>query len=122
MGKEAVEPIKQKVRLVSEEQIEAIKKAHPGLYAEGKIKRVILPLDDEGNESLEVIVRVADRDTVTQFMRFNDSQPKKAQEIIVNQCLLTSKDEVKADDNLFLTVVGAIAELFPIRQATIKNL
>jgi hypothetical protein len=122
MGKEVIEPIKQKVRLVSEEQIEAIKTTHPGLYASGKIKRVILPLDDEGNESLEVIVRVADRDTVTQFMRFNDSQPKKAQEIIINQCLLTSKDEVKADDHLFLTAVGAIAELFPIRQATIKNL
>lgn len=109
------------VKEVSQEVIDSLKQTYAKEAASGKLKRIYLPMDELETEILEVIVKVPDRNTVTQFMRFVESQPKKAQELLVNQCLLTSKEEVSANDELFFTCAGAIAELFPIRQAKIKN-
>ncbi|HRO76121.1 MAG TPA: hypothetical protein PLP27_08255 [Crocinitomicaceae bacterium] len=106
---------------VPQEVIDALKAKYPDLTANNELKRLYLPTNDLGTEELEVIVRVPDRNTVTQFMRFVESQPKKAQELLVNQCLLTSKEEVMNDDYLFFTCTGSIAELFPIRQGRLKN-
>ncbi|MDD2984673.1 MAG: hypothetical protein PHQ74_14940 [Crocinitomicaceae bacterium] len=106
---------------VSKEVRDAIASRHENEAKQGLLKSVLLPMDNLGKQQLEVIVRVPSRDTVTNYMRFIDAQPKKAQELLINYCLLTSKDEVNEDDNLFFTAVGAIAELFPIRQAIIKN-
>lgn len=81
-----------------------------------------LPKDDLETSALEVIVKVPNRTVMSQFMRFIDNNPKKAQEILISNCLLTSKEEVNADDALFMAAVGGIGELFPIRQARVKNL
>jgi hypothetical protein len=54
-------------------------------------------------------------------MKYADVNPKKAQEILVKQCLLTDKEQVMADDALFMTLVSQIAELIPIREARVKN-
>lgn len=109
------------LREVSEETLEAIRVKYPRKVEKGELRRLELPTNDLGTEKIEVVVCVPDRNTVTQFMRFVESQPKKAQEMLVNQCLLTNLDEVMADDYLFFTCAGLIAELFPIRQGKIKN-
>ncbi|MCG8740207.1 hypothetical protein G1K77_13445 [Tenacibaculum finnmarkense] len=44
------------------------------------------------------------------------SDPKKGQEILVKNCLLTSKEEVVNDDGLFYAVAGLLMDLIPIRQ------
>lgn len=110
------------LRTVSQEVIDALKAQYPNKAQKNELKRLFLPLNELGTEELEVIACVPDRNTVTQFMRFVESQPKKAQELLVNQCLLTSKEEVMADDYLFFSCAGLIAELFPIRQGRLKNL
>jgi len=106
---------------VPESTLKLIREKYSNRIDKGELKRILIPKDDLEMEELEVIVTVPDRDTVSQFMRFIDKSPRKAQELLVNQCLLTSKEEVLADDNLFFTCAGAIAELFPIRQGRIKN-
>ena len=99
---------------LSEEQI---------IAAGGKeqLRRVDLPLDDMGDDVLEVIVCVPDRRTMGQYLKYQNVNPAKAQEILVKNCLLTDKDQVLADDALFLTCVSALAEIIPIRENRIKK-
>lgn len=85
------------------------------------LRRVELPLDDMGDETLEVVVCVPDRRIMGQYLKYQNVNPSKAQEILVKNCLLTSKDEVLADDALFLTCVSALAEIIPIRENRIKK-
>ncbi|MDT8346658.1 MAG: hypothetical protein RQ756_02555 [Flavobacteriaceae bacterium] len=85
------------------------------------LRRVELPLDDLGEEVLEVIISVPDRRTMGQYLKYQNVSPAKAQEILVKACLHTDKEQVLTDDALFLSAVGAIAELIPIRDAKIKK-
>lgn len=86
-----------------------------------QLRRVELPLDDDANDSLEVIVCVPDRRTMGQYLKYQNNNPAKAQEILVKNCLLTEKDQVLNDDALFFTCVTALAELIPIRENRIKK-
>lgn len=90
-------------------------------YGEGKVRIASLPLDDEGAEALDVLIRVPDRKILSEFEKWSERSPDKAKEILINSCLLSHKDLVKADDALFMTACTAIAEIIPIRKATIKN-
>ncbi len=90
-------------------------------HRQKNIRRVELPLDDNGDEALEVIVAVPDRRTMAQYLKFQNVNPGKAQEILVKNCLLTDKEQVLADDALFLTCVSALAELIPVRENKIKK-
>lgn len=99
---------------LSEEQI----KAAGGV---GMLRRVELPLDDNSNDILEVVVCVPDRRTMGQYLKYQNANPAKAQEILVKNCLLTDKDQVLSDDALFLTCVSALADLIPIRENRIKK-
>lgn len=85
------------------------------------LRRIELPLDDSGKEVLEVIVSVPDRRTMGQYLKYANVNPAKAQEILVKNCLHTDKDEVLADDALFLTCVSALADLIPIRESKVKK-
>lgn len=91
-------------------------------YGSDKVKIASLPKDDDGNEFLDVIVRVPDRKTLSEFEKWADKNPDKAKEIMVNACLLSNKEEVKVNDGLFFGAFDAIAKLMPVRSAIIKNL
>ena len=73
-------------------------------------------------KTLDVIVRVPDRKTLGEFEKWVDKAPDKAKEILINACVLTHKDEVKADDGLFMAAFDALSKILPYRSATIKNL
>lgn len=97
-------------------------KAWKDHYGEKNVKVAQLPKNDEGSESLDVIVRVPDRKTLGEFEKWVDKAPDKAKEILINACVLTHKDEVKADDGLFMAAFDALSKILPYRSATIKNL
>jgi len=99
---------------VSQEVIEKV-------GGEAMLRRVELPMDDIGEDVLEVIVSIPDRKTMGQYLKYNAMNPNKAQEILVKACLHTDKEQVLNDDGLFLSCVGAIAELIPIRDGKIKK-
>lgn len=103
--------------VITSEMITAAKEK----YGEDKVKIAELPLDDDGKNILEVLVRVPDRKIIGEFEKWADKNPDKSKEILVNACLLTFVEQVKSDDTLFFTAVNAIAELIPIRKAIIKN-
>jgi hypothetical protein len=103
---------------VTDEQVSAWKDR----YGDNKVKLATIPRDDDGNETMDVIVRVPGRKELSEFEKWIDKNPDKAKEILINSCLLTNKDEVKANEDLFLGAFDAIAKLLPIKTAVIKNL
>jgi hypothetical protein len=90
-------------------------------YGEGKVKLIELPKDDDGNETVTVLATVPSRSVLGQFQRFQTVDPKKADEIMVKNCLLSHKEIVLADDGLFYAALNALGELIPIRKGIIKN-
>ena len=103
---------------VTPEQIKAWKDR----YGENSVKLASLPKDDDGSEFFDAVVRVPDRKTISEFEKWVDKNPDKAKEVMVNACVLSGKDAIKADDGLFLGAFDAIVKLMPIRSAIIKNL
>ncbi|MBW7839233.1 MAG: hypothetical protein H3C36_06290 [Chitinophagaceae bacterium] len=99
------------IKQVNKEVKESLKKEHGD-----KLRSLILPLDDNGTEELEVLCTIPTRNVVGQAMKFMQSDPKKGQEILVKNCLLTDKDTVLNDDGLFYAAAGLITELIPVRQ------
>jgi hypothetical protein len=90
-------------------------------HGEDKVKIIALPVDDESSAYKEVLACVPSRNIVGQYRRFADTDPKKADEILVKNCLLSHKDEVLADDGLFYGALSGIADLIPVRKAIVKN-
>ncbi|AKK73778.1 hypothetical protein OK18_15240 [Chryseobacterium gallinarum] len=96
---------------INQETKENLKKEHGD-----KLKSLILPLDDDSTEEIEVLALVPSRSVVGQSMKFMNTDPKKGQEILVKNCILTDKERVLADDGLFYAAAGLLTELIPIRQ------
>ncbi|MDR1459154.1 MAG: hypothetical protein LBI60_02960 [Bacteroidales bacterium] len=117
MEKEVKETKENMPEGVSKEMIEQAKLK----YGQDKVKFLELPKDDEGTEFLTVLATVPTRTVIGQFTRFMESDPKKAQEILVKYCLLSHKDVVLADDGLFYGAVSTLADLIPIRKGIVKN-
>jgi len=92
------------------------------LHSKENMKIASLPLNDNEDEFLDVIICVPNRKILGEFEKWMETKPLKAKEILINSCLLTEKDKVKANDDLFYSCVNAISELIPIRKAIIKNL
>ncbi len=91
-------------------------------YGSDKIKLAELPLDDSCSAYKKVIIKVPSRMVQGEFERFIDKNPDKAKEILVNACVLSHKEEVKANDGLFLGAFDAIMKVYPTRVAIVKNL
>ncbi len=88
-----------------------------------KVRLIDLPLDEDGSSGYKTVLAcVPSRTVVGQYRRYADTDPKKADEILVKACLLSHKDEVLADDGLFYGALSGIAELIPVRKAIVKNL
>ncbi|MGP1500754.1 MAG: hypothetical protein ACTTJM_03100 [Bergeyella cardium] len=99
------------IELVKQEVKDKLKAEHGD-----KLRSLLLPKDDYDTEYLEVLAVVPTRSTTGQFMKFVNADPKKAQEILVKNSLVTHKEEVLADDGLFSAAFGLVAELIPVRQ------
>jgi hypothetical protein len=114
MALEDKKEVKKPLKRVSQETIEKV-------GGQEKLRIIELPTDDDGNDSIEVVVCIPNRTTMGEYMKYNPTNPAKAQEILVKNCLLTDKEQVLGDDALFFTCVSALAELIPIRQKIIKK-
>lgn len=96
-------------------------KAWKERYGDDKVKLATLR-DEDGEDVLDIVVRVPDRKTLGEFEKWIDKNPDKAKEIVVNACVLSNKDQVKTDEDLFLSAFDALAKLLPVRTSVIKNL
>lgn len=86
-----------------------------------RVRILSIPLDDAGTAFKDVLAIVPTRRIIGMYQRFQDSDPLKAQEILVKNCLQSHKDEVMADDGLFFGALATLAKLIPVREGIIKN-
>ncbi|MDD2345194.1 MAG: hypothetical protein RBS19_03270 [Bacteroidales bacterium] len=101
---------------------EAMVVAAKAKHGQNNVKIIQLPIDDSSSEMKEVLACVPSRIVVGNYRRWSDSDPKKADEILVKNCILSHLDEVLADDGLFYGALSGLSELIPVRKAVIKNL
>lgn len=93
---------------VTVEMIESWKKK----YSKSKIMALnVQSLDSE--KTAKLIVRTPDRQVIGFYLRHADSNPSKANDIMVNNCVLHGKDVLKNDDDLFFGTLTKLAELIP---------
>ena len=86
-----------------------------------KVKLRGIPLDENETRFLDVLVIPPSRKVVGEFEKWADRDPNKAKEIVVKACLLTWKDQVMADDDIFNCCFSAISDLISIRKAVVKK-
>lgn len=103
---------------ITEAMIEAAKEK----YGKNNVKLLELPIDDASTEYKTVLCTVPSRTIMGQYRKLLEVDPKRADETLVKNCILSHKDEVLSDDGLFWGAVSGLAELVPIRKAIIKNL
>jgi hypothetical protein len=90
-------------------------------YGNDKVKLIDILKENSDEVDKTVLAAVPSRFVIAQFMQNADKDAKKSHEILVKNCLLSHKEEVMADDALFMGAVNGIAELIPIRKTVIKN-
>jgi hypothetical protein len=90
-------------------------------YGADKVKMIDIYNEESNSVEKTVLVTIPSRTVIGQFRRYSDTDPKKADEILVRASLLSHKDEVLADDGLFYGALSGIADLIPVRKAIVKN-
>lgn len=90
-------------------------------HGANKVRILSIPVDDDATAYKDVLAIIPTRRIIGMYQRFQDSDPLKAQEILVKNCLLSHKDEIMADDGLFFGALNLLAKLIPVREGIIKN-
>ena len=90
-------------------------------YGEDKLVILEIPTDENETEYIEVAARVPSRQVFSQYLKWANDNPKKAQEILLRGCVLTDREVIEADDFMFNTTISLLAELIPIGQGRIKK-
>ncbi len=103
---------------ITEAMIAAAKVKH----GDDRVKLIELPVDEESSAVLTVLACVPSRTVLGQYRRWDTTDPKKADEILVKACLLSHREQVLADDGLFYGALTGISELIPVRKGIVKNL
>jgi hypothetical protein len=89
-------------------------------YGADKVKLIELYRAD-GSDPIICYAKVPDRMVTSQYWQWMDKSLKKAGEILIQNCLLTNKELVLADEELFNTAATYLGQLIPIGRAEIKN-
>ncbi len=88
----------------------------------GEKNVVIAELYNEDNEHLgTVLVRRPDRRIKGEFSKFVEKSPNRAEDILVTNCVLSHKEQVKASEEMFEAALDAVNQLIVQRKAVLKN-
>jgi len=90
-------------------------------YGANKVKFVDIMNEDGNAVELTVLAIVPSRTVTGQYRRYSETDPKKADDLLVKACLLSHKEQVMADDALVYGALNGIASLIPIRNGIVKN-
>jgi hypothetical protein len=102
---------------VTQEQIAEFKKK----YGDDKVKLVHL-YDDKDTPVGDVVACVPGRRILGMWEKFIEKDPDKSKDILVKNCLLSSKEKAETDEGFFLACARGISELIPLHKAVVENL
>lgn len=94
---------------ITKEQIAAWKKQHGEVYA--------LRVEDK-----TAYLKKPDRKTLSAATHVGQKDPLKFNEIMLKQCWLGGDEEIKTDDELFLSACSKLPELIQIKEAELVKL
>lgn len=103
---------------IKKELIEQKKAEFPGY----KIVQVDYKGEDEKSIVLTGLVRSPDRRIISEADKYENTNPGKAKEIYVRNCVMTDVEAVMADDNLFYQAYFAIMDLLPFQKPDVRIL
>lgn len=102
----------------TKEFIEKKKMECPGC----KLAKVALKTEDGKGTALEVLVKSPDRKVISEADKWESTNPGKAKEIYVRNCVLTDVDAVIADDNLFYQAYFSVIDMLPFQKPEVEML
>lgn len=103
---------------IKKELIEQKKAEFPGC----KIVQVDYKGEDEKSIVLTGLVRSPDRRIISEADKYENTNPGKAKEIYVRNCVMTDVEAVMADDNLFYQAYFVIMDLLPFQKPDVRIL
>lgn len=98
---------------ITQEMIDAAKEK----YGAEKIRLATLT---NGVKELKVLIRVPDRATYNQFDKWAISDPTRAKDILITNCLLSHKEEVDKSDEYYFGCYHAISQILPLHAAIVE--
>ena len=107
-----------KMTKANDEEVKALANEH----GKENLRLIDVPKNEDETEFIQVVAKIPTRNVTSQYSKWADTNPKKAQEILVRGCILTNQSVIMGDDFMFNTTVAALAELIPIGTARIKKL
>lgn len=103
---------------ITKDFIEVKRAEFPGC----ELAKVKLKAKDEKSVALEVLVRSPNRQVISEADKFESTNPGRAKEVYVRNCVLTDLEAVVADDNLFYQAYFAIIDLLPFQKPDVERL
>jgi len=104
----------QKFGDLEQKEIDRLKAKHGNVYQ-------IIAKDEDGNEHYAYVTK-PDLPIIQAAAATIDKDPVKASIMIYKSVKLTASDTIEEDDELKLSVVRKVGEIFQIREADIKKL
>lgn len=103
---------------INKELIESKRAEFPGC----ELARVKLKGKDEKSVVLEVLMRIPNRQIISEADKYESTNPGRAKEIYVRGCVLTDVETVLANDDLFYQAYFAVVDLLPFQKPDIERL
>ncbi len=95
---------------VTKEHVEAWKKEH------GTVRMCKL------ENGFKAIIHSPSRGVANQYEKFMDSDPNKARDILIKNCVLHGQSEVMTKDEYYYSCAFAIAEMIPLTKGETEDL
>jgi hypothetical protein len=100
---------------ITEKKIEDWKKQY------GEIFEIEVPKDDSGIEVYRGYLRKPDRKTLSYVMAIQAKNPIAAKEALLENCFMGGDNEIKTEDDAFMSACTVLDSLIVIRLASIKK-
>jgi len=90
-------------------------------YGEKFVKVQVCEDQDGYHEPFTIVTRVPGRRTMELFQKFIDRDPRKANDILLKECVKFGSEQFDGNDYKTLSAINAVAELIPTSKITTKN-
>ncbi len=103
--------------LTDKERLDAIAKK----YKVKKVFELSIPMDDEGKDIAVGYIKKPSRNSLGAAMSLMQTNPLKANEIILKSNWLEGDERIMTDDDAFMSAGALLGEIIQVRQGEIKK-
>lgn len=98
-----------------EKKVEELRKKHG-------VKDVhVIDIENDNGEPFRAYLKSPDRAVLSRSISLAQTDPIRANEIVLNSCWLDGDEIIKTDDTLFMSAMQVLGGLINIRKATLNS-